>query len=108
MADEELDALNINLDAQNVTVDNFYQAPVTPNTQGESENTKLTGERPNNSDALSETLKGWTINDAGYYDSDKNDTKGDPAIHPKVATHTSDGKKRKVTDTRRVIDCPSF
>ena len=39
-----------------------------------------------------------TINDAGYYNSDKNDAEGDPASNPKVYTHTSDGKKRKVTD----------
>ena len=48
---------------------------------------------------LVETLKGLTINDAGYYKSNKNGIKGDPAIDPKVAIHTSDGKKRNVTKT---------
>ena len=43
-----------------------------------------------------------TINDTRYYESDSanaNDAKDDPAINQKIATHTSDGKKRKVTDT---------
>ena len=53
----------------------------------------------NNLDALAETLKGLTSNDAAYYNSDKNDAEGDTASDPKVATHTSDVKKRKVTDT---------
>ena len=53
-------------------------------------------------DALAETLKGLKINDAGYCESDsenENYAKGNPTSNPKVATHTSDGKKRKVTDT---------
>ena len=52
-------------------------------------------------DILAETIKGFkgltlepTINDSAYYHSDKNDTERDPL----VATHTSDRKKRKVTD----------
>ena len=43
--------------------------------------------------ALAETLKGLTINDAVYYNSDKNDANGDTARNPKVDTHTSDEKK---------------
>ena len=53
-------------------------------------------------DALAETLKGLTINYAVYYESDSantNDAKGDPASYMKVSTHTTDVKKRKVTDT---------
>ena len=50
-------------------------------------------------DTLAETLKVLTINDAGYYNSGKNYAEGDPASNPKVATHTSDGNKIKVTDT---------
>ena len=46
---------------------------------------------------LPETLKVLTINDSLYYDS-----KGDPASDPKTVTHNSDGKKRKVTDTRNI------
>ena len=52
-------------------------------------------------DVLAEILKGLTINDTGYYELDsanENYAKGDPAKDPKVATHTSDGKRRKVTD----------
>ena len=81
-------------------MDNFYQSPVTTNTQGDNVNAILTSERINTSDDLAKTLKGLTINDAGYYNSDKNDSEGDPASNPKVDTHTSDGMKRKVTDTR--------
>ena len=44
-------------------------------------------------------IKGLTIDDSGYYNSEKNSAEGDPASNPKVYTHTSDGKKRKVTDT---------
>ena len=54
-------------------------------------------------DALAERLKELTINDAVYYESESekaNDTRGDPASDPKMVTHTSYRKKRKVTDTR--------
>ena len=47
-----------------------------------------------------------TINDAEYYVSDSanaNDSKGYPASNPKTVAHTSDGKKRKVTDTSNGI-----
>ena len=40
-----------------------------------------------------------TINNSAYYHSDKDNTESDPNINSKVATHTSDQKKRKVTDT---------
>ena len=49
-----------------------------------------------NLDVLAETLKLSTINNIGYYESGKNDAKGNPAGDPKVPTHTSDGKKRKL------------
>ena len=49
--------------------------------------------------AQAETLKGLTINNAGYYESDKNDAKGNTASDTKLETHTSDEKKRKVTNT---------
>ena len=71
MADEEAYARNIISDAHNVTVDTFFQTPVTPNTQQENENAILTSERLNNSVILVETLKGLTINNDGYYDSEK-------------------------------------
>ena len=66
-----MDTCNIAFDAHNVTVDNFCQTPGTPNKQGENENGILISESLNNLDALSETLKGSTINDAGYYTSEK-------------------------------------
>ena len=73
--------------------------PVTPNTQGKNGNSIFTSERLNNLDALAETLKLLTINDAGYYESEENYVKFNPAISPNVDTHTTDGKKRKVTNT---------
>ena len=94
-----MDVCNIALGSHNITMDTFYQTPIMPNTQGENGNAILTSERLNNLDALSETLKGLTINNVEYYESDKNDAKGDPSRDPKEDTHTSDGKKRKVTDT---------
>ena len=48
-------------------MDTFSHTPVTPNAQGESENTILTSEKRNKSDALVETLKGLTINNAKNY-----------------------------------------
>ena len=80
-------------------MDTSCHSPIMYNTKRVNANTLLTSERINNSDALAETLKVLTINDTGYYNSDKNDAAGDPAKDPKVATHTSDKKKRKVTDT---------
>ena len=62
----------------------------------------LTSGRLYKSDALTETLNNLTINDAGYYESDTanaNYDKDNLVSNPKVATHTSDGKKRKVTET---------
>ena len=46
-----------------------------------------------------------TIDDAEYYESyttNPNDTKGDPASNPMIATHTSARKERKFTDTSNV------
>ena len=40
-----------------------------------------------------------TINNARYYNSDKNDAKSDPKSDQLVDTHNSDGKKIKVIDT---------
>ena len=71
MADEEAYARNIISDAHNVTVDTLCQTPVTPNTQGDNENSILTSERLNNSNSLSETLRVLKINNDGYYDSEK-------------------------------------
>ena len=103
MVEEEAEERNIIPDANNVTIDTLCQSPVTTNTQGENANAILTSERRNNSDALAETIKGLTIdliiNDSAYYISDEDDAEGDPKSNSLVDTYTSDGKKRKVTDT---------
>ena len=99
-------------EAHNLCIDAFCRSPVITNTQGENENVILTSERINKSDALAETLKVLTINDAGYYNSEGNHAEGDHASDSKVATHTSNIKKRKVTDTsngnlqQNIIDQP--
>ena len=87
------------MDAHNVTADIFSQ---TSNIQREDANTIWTSEKLDKSYALAEMLKGLIIYVSGYYWSDSanaNDAKGDPASDPKTGTHTSDNKKRKVTDT---------
>ena len=58
------------VDAHNITLDTFSQTPVTLNTQVENENTIFASEKRNNLYALAEKLKGLTINNAGYYESD--------------------------------------
>ena len=60
-------------DAHNVPVHNFSQTFVTPNTQGDNENKTLKSEKRNKLDALAETLKGLTINDSGYHESDSDE-----------------------------------
>ena len=99
IAEEEEDTHNITSDAHNVIVDNFSHIS---NTQRDNANEILTSEKQDKSDDMAETLKGLTINNAGYYESgsaNANDANGDPASDPEVYTHTSDGKKRKVTDS---------
>ena len=79
IAEEEADANNITLDAHNVTVYTFSH---TSNTQREKEKKILISEKLDKLDALEETLKGLTINDAGYYETEStksNDGKEDPA-----------------------------
>ena len=84
-------------------MDTFCQSPFITNTQGENVNAVFTIETQNTSDMLAETPKvltiDSTINNSAYYNSDEDDAEGDPKIDPKVATHTSDGKKIKVADT---------
>ena len=66
--EEEADICNMTLDAHKVTVDTFYQKPVTQNTQGENENMICISERQNNFVVLAETLKASEINNVGYYE----------------------------------------
>ena len=99
ITEKKVDECNITLDSHNVNMDDVCQYPVTTNTQEENANTILTSERINNSDVLAETLKVLTVNNVGYYNSDENYAGGDPERDPKVAIHTSDGNKIKVTDT---------
>ena len=65
-------------------MDNFYQSPVTTNTQGENTNTLFTNKRRITSDILGERLRGLkfysTINDSAYYNSDRDDAESDPKI----------------------------
>ena len=78
----------------------------TYNTQRDNANAVLTNEKLDKSGDLAEMLKDLTINDVEYYVSSSentNDTKGCPASDPKTFTHTSDGKKIKVTDTSNGI-----
>ena len=53
----------ITLDAHNVTADNFSQ---TSNAQRENAKMILTSDKLDRSDALADTLKCLTINNAGY------------------------------------------
>ena len=90
------------MEAHNTTIDTFSQTTVTSNTQGDNKNLILTSEKQNTSDAPAEKIKGLTINDTGYYESDSEKANGanvNPARDPKVAIHTSNIKKRKLTDT---------
>ena len=104
MAETEEEEHNIISDANNVTMDAFYQSPVKTNTQGKIAN--VPNERQISSDILAETIKGFngftlqsTINNSAYYYSEENDAEIDPKSDQLVATHTSDGMKIKVTDT---------
>ena len=93
------------LNANNVTMDTlFHQSPIMNNTKGEIAD--VTSERQISSDILAETIKVFnrltllsTIKDSADYHSEKNDAERDTKSDQVVATHTSDGKKRKVTDT---------
>ena len=99
--EEEHDAKR---NSNHVTMDTFIQSPVMTNTPRKIAN--VPNERQISSEFLAETIKGFkgltlqsTINDSSYYHSDVNDAKSDPKSDQVVATHTSDRKKRKVTDT---------
>ena len=90
--EEELDA---KFNANNVTMDNFFQqSPVTTNTQEEIASVK--NERLISSGILSEKIKVFngltiqsTINDSAYYNSEEDDAESDPNSNPKVTTHTT-------------------
>ena len=65
----------------------------------------MTSEKQDKSYEVVEILKGLKTNNAGYYESgsaNKNDANRDTASNLRTVTHTSDGKKRKVTDTSNV------
>ena len=81
----------------------FCHSSIRTNTQ--RNNANVTNKRRISLDILAETIKifnGLTlqspINDSTYYISDKDDREGDLKSDQLVATHTRDGKKRKVTD----------
>ena len=106
MEEEERNTNNMTMDKRNlhnVTMDTFCQSPATTSTQRKNEN--VPNERRISSDILSETIKIFkgftlraTINNSGCYNSDEDDAEIDPKSDQLLATNTSDGKKRKVTD----------
>ena len=66
----------------------------------------MKNEKRISSDILAEKIKGFngltiqsTSNDSAYYNSEEDDAESDPTSDQKEATHTSDGNKRKLTDT---------
>ena len=70
------------------------------NTQGNISN--VPNERRIYLGILEEIIKGFKglthpskINDYTYYHSEEDDAENDPNSDPKLATHNSDGKKRK-------------
>ena len=104
MAEKEEEELNIILDANNMTMDTFFQSLTMTNSQEDIAN--VTIERYISLDITAETIKGFnglalqsTINDFTYYNSEEDDAESYPNSDPKVATHISDGKKGKVADT---------
>ena len=100
MAETEEEERNNN----NVTMVTFCHSLATTNTQ--RKNSEIPNEWRTASGFLAETIKGYkrltlhsTINDSEYYSSDKDYAESDPKKDLLVATHTSDGKKNKATDT---------
>ena len=90
--------------ANDVTTETFIQSPVTTNAPRNK--IDLANERRISPDILTETIKGFNrltlqskiINSADDH-SNKNVDKSDPKKDPLVSTNTSDGNKRKITDT---------
>ena len=82
-------------------MDILCQSPVTTNTQ--RKNANIPNERRITPEILAETLKGLmihsTINNSEYYNSDEDEAESDPKSDQLVATHTSDGKKRKLPNS---------
>ena len=77
------------LGSNHVTTDAFSHAS---NTQIDNANPIFTSKKLDNLDDLADALKYLTINDAKYYESDKEtaiDAQGDPTRDPKIVTHTS-------------------
>ena len=86
-----------------MTTDTFIHPPVTTNTTREK--TDVANKRRISSESLTETLKVFNrltlqskINDYADDHSKKNVAERDPKSDPLVDTHTSDGKKGKITD----------
>ena len=90
VAETEDKERNIN----NGTTETLIRPPVTTNAPREK--TDIANERQFYSEIW--TLQS-TINDSADDHSNKNVAERDPETDPLVATHTSDGKERKITDT---------
>ena len=82
-------------------MDTFCQSPATTNIQ--RKNANIPNERRITLDILAEMLNGLTLHstiiNSAYYNTDGYDAESDSKSDPLVATHTSDGKKIKSTDT---------
>ena len=81
-------------DANNITVDTFSHAY---NTLRDNANTIFTSEKLDKLYKLADELKGLTINNAKYYESDTvtaSDAQSDPKLNLKTLTHTSNGNAK--------------
>ena len=103
VAETEEEECNDKNNNNNMNMDTFWKSPVTNNTQIKNKN--VTNERRIYLVVLAETIKvfkGLTlqskINNSAYYNSDEDDAESDTKSNQLVATHTSDGKKRKIAD----------
>ena len=103
MAETEEEERNVKHNTNNVDMDTFCQSPVTTNIQRNI--ASVPNERQMLSEILAETIKGFkrltlqsTIKDSAYYNSEDDDAESNPKSNQVVATHTSDGKKRKFAD----------
>ena len=92
------------MDAHNINTDTFCQYPVTTKTRGVKGKRNNNKWEHNNSDALAETLKLLTINDAAYYNSDKMTQKAILQAIQKVSNHTSDREKRLSTLATKICN----
>ena len=103
VAETEYEERYAKCNVSNVTTDTFIQSPVITNTPRNIAN--VSNERRIYSESLTETIKLFnilTLQSTINYSADdhlKNVAGRDPKSDPLVDTHSSDRKKRKITDT---------